>query len=664
MPDSSRIILAQSADDARALSYDKGLAQARNNRAVVEIIHGNSELAIDYFQQALVIREKLGDKKGMASIYNNIGNTEESRGNYIAALDYLQRSLRLREELQDTVRVARCSYNISLVHEAMGNYPEALDYVLKYLSIFETLGDEQEIANAHNLLGNIKRELGRNDEVLDHYEKALHLREKLGEEWEMAPIYLNLGSINNAFAETRIMEENYDSILVFSAKSLEYYDKALVLSIKLKNEALESSCYNNIGLLYKNMGSYYKATNEENASSESWQKALDYLNRSLEIRERMKNRHAIMEVYNGMGDVFRRQGDMEKALDYTQRYMAIAQALDAPKFIQMGHKDLSRIYADKQDFKKAYKHRREYDRLRYDRFNEQRTKEIQRKEVLYGDQKIQQEIIQKKQELLLRDAKLHRATLLRNSLLGGAGALLALAILLFKGYSLKTQTNKELQKKNSIIEAERQRSEELLLNILPAHTAEELKQNGKARAKRYESVTVMFTDFEAFTHAAAVCDPEELVDELDRCFSAFDKITEKYGIEKIKTIGDSYMCAGGVPISNESHATDVVKAAMEMLDFIKKPGKSGQLDFNVRIGIHTGPVVAGIVGSRKFAYDIWGDTVNTAARLEQTCEPNKINISKSTYDLVKKEFICSSRGAIAVKNKGNVEMYFVEKAVK
>ncbi len=624
MPDSSRIILAQSADDARALSYDKGLAQARNNRAVVEIIHGNSELAIDYFQQALVIREKLGDKKGMASIYNNIGNTEESRGNYIAALDYLQRSLRLREELQDTVRVARCSYNISLVHEAMGNYPEALDYVLKYLSIFETLGDEQEIANAHNLLGNIKRELGRNDEVLDHYEKALHLREKLGEEWEMAPIYLNLGSINNAFAETRIMEENYDSILVFSAKSLEYYEQALALSIKLKNEALESSCYNNIGLLYKNMGTYYKATNEENASSESWQ----------------------------------------KALDYTQRYMAIAQALDAPKFIQMGHKDLSRIYADKQDFKKAYKHRREYDRLRYDRFNEQRTKEIQRKEVLYGDQKIQQEIIQKKQELLLRDAKLHRATLLRNSLLGGAGALLALAILLFKGYSLKTQTNKELQKKNSIIEAERQRSEELLLNILPAHTAEELKQNGKARAKRYESVTVMFTDFEAFTHAAAVCDPEELVDELDRCFSAFDKITEKYGIEKIKTIGDSYMCAGGVPISNESHATDVVKAAMEMLDFIKKPGKSGQLDFNVRIGIHTGPVVAGIVGSRKFAYDIWGDTVNTAARLEQTCEPNKINISKSTYDLVKKEFICSSRGAIAVKNKGNVEMYFVEKAVK
>jgi class 3 adenylate cyclase len=177
-------------------------------------------------------------------------------------------------------------------------------------------------------------------------------------------------------------------------------------------------------------------------------------------------------------------------------------------------------------------------------------------------------------------------------------------------------------------------------------------------------VTVMLTDFKDFTTISGKVSAELLVAEIHHCFSAFDSIIQKYNIEKIKTIGDAYLCASGLPVSNYSHATDIVKAAVEIRDFMarRKAEKEamGQAPFEIRIGVHTGPVVAGIVGVKKYAYDIWGDTVNLAARMEQNSEPGKINISQNTYDLVKEKFQCTYRGKIEAKNKGLVNMYFVE----
>ncbi len=173
----------------------------------------------------------------------------------------------------------------------------------------------------------------------------------------------------------------------------------------------------------------------------------------------------------------------------------------------------------------------------------------------------------------------------------------------------------------------------------------------------------MFTDFKGFTHISENMTPEQLVEEIHTCFKAFDDIIHKYGIEKIKTIGDSYMCAGGLPVASKTHAEDTVKAAIEIRDFMDNHNKEklskGELPFEIRIGINTGPVVAGIVGIRKFAYDIWGDTVNTASRMESSGEAGKVNISGSTYELVKDKFTCSYRGKIETKNKGEIDMYFV-----
>jgi class 3 adenylate cyclase len=209
--------------------------------------------------------------------------------------------------------------------------------------------------------------------------------------------------------------------------------------------------------------------------------------------------------------------------------------------------------------------------------------------------------------------------------------------------------------------------EKLLLNILPAEVAHELKVTGAATPRYYESVTVLFTDFVAFTKIAEGLSPQKLVAELNNCFLAFDTIIEKHNLEKIKTIGDSYMCAGGIPVPNQSHAVDAILAALEIQEFIREMNESrlanGEAPWDVRIGVHTGPVVAGVVGRKKFAYDIWGDTVNIASRMESSGESGRVNISDATFAMVKDWFSCLYRGKVSAKNKGDVDMYFVDKEV-
>jgi class 3 adenylate cyclase/CHASE1-domain containing sensor protein len=213
------------------------------------------------------------------------------------------------------------------------------------------------------------------------------------------------------------------------------------------------------------------------------------------------------------------------------------------------------------------------------------------------------------------------------------------------------------------------KSENLLLNILPAEIAHELKANGKSDARYFESATILFSDFKDFTETAARLTAPELVEEINYCFKGFDSITEKFKIEKIKTIGDAYMAAGGLPIPNIDSVRNTVLAAIEMQDFmIRKKAQNEAANktvFEMRVGVHTGPVVAGIVGVKKFQYDIWGDTVNTAYRVENVGETGKVNISQATYELIKDDatFSFESRGKIEVKGKGEIEMWFVEKVV-
>jgi class 3 adenylate cyclase len=231
-------------------------------------------------------------------------------------------------------------------------------------------------------------------------------------------------------------------------------------------------------------------------------------------------------------------------------------------------------------------------------------------------------------------------------------------------YSKNRQLLLKSRKFSRLLEEEKTRSETLLLNILPKKVAYEMKTKGKITPEQFKSVTVIFTDFVDFTKHAEKMSAIELINDLDLCFSSFDSISRKYNLEKIKTIGDSYMTCGGIPILNMTHPIDSVSAALEfqsyMDDFNKKKQEQKLPLWNLRLGIHTGSLVAGVIGQMKFSYDVWGDTVNSASRMESSGTPGMINISGSTFALVKDVFDCEYRGKINAKNKGEVEMYYVK----
>lgn len=225
----------------------------------------------------------------------------------------------------------------------------------------------------------------------------------------------------------------------------------------------------------------------------------------------------------------------------------------------------------------------------------------------------------------------------------------------------KVQLEEEVTLRTAEIVEEKKKSDQLLLNILPEEVARELKEKGHTTAHQYDSVSVMFTDFVNFTVAGSHMESQALVEELHNCFKAFDGIMGKHGIEKIKTIGDAYLAVCGLPVPDTQHALKIVRAAKEIIAYMNdRRAQLGDKTFEIRIGIHSGEVVAGIVGVKKFAYDIWGDTVNTAARMEQNSEAGKINISQTTYEMVKDNYACTYRGELEAKNKGKLKMYFVE----
>lgn len=248
----------------------------------------------------------------------------------------------------------------------------------------------------------------------------------------------------------------------------------------------------------------------------------------------------------------------------------------------------------------------------------------------------------------------------------GLAALLTIIAVVMESAYIRSMAS--LSEKNKVIQEEKQRADELLRNILPEETMQELKATGHTTARSYELVTVLFADFKDFTILSQQMSAEELVQGIDEYFEAFDRIVEKYDVEKIKTVGDAYICASGLPEVNKDNPCIIIGVGLEMLAAVNSISERrrnlGLHTFEVRVGVHSGPLVAGVVGIKKFAYDIWGDTVNTAARMQQSSDPGRINISGDTYELVKNDFNCEHRGKIEAKHKGAIDMYFVGKGYR
>ncbi|SER42924.1 adenylate/guanylate cyclase domain-containing protein [Neolewinella agarilytica] len=275
-----------------------------------------------------------------------------------------------------------------------------------------------------------------------------------------------------------------------------------------------------------------------------------------------------------------------------------------------------------------------------------------------------EQLMEAELETQAAEIKAERQTFQLYAAIGVGTGLFLLAALFFSRFRVKQRSAQKLSIANDALDEARKKSDELLENILPAEIAKELKETGKARARQFPDATVLFCDFVNFTATAERLGAEALVQELDVCFKAFDAIMDRYpGVEKIKTIGDAYMAASGLS-SRKSVPHDIIRAALEMQRFLTEEGDKRRMlglpYFTGRIGLHTGTVVAGVVGARKFAYDIWGDTVNVASRVESQSEPGRVNVSGSTYEMIRYRFRCTYRGKVEAKNKGMIDMYFVE----
>lgn len=357
---------------------------------------------------------------------------------------------------------------------------------------------------------------------------------------------------------------------------------------------------------------------------------------------------------NNMAEIFLFTGRLDEAYELAQQALAFADTSDELSKVQVVSGLSYRIAKEMGKSTDALAFYERHIAARDSVRNENNRREVMRQQFQYDYDKREAllKADQEKQNALAAE-KLRRKNLQRNASFGAFGLMMLLAVVFFS--------------QRMRIAKEKERSERLLLNILPADTAEELKRKGSSEARLFDEVTVLFTDFKGFTQLSETLSPSELVAMINECFSAFDLITEQRGIEKIKTIGDAYMAAGGLPTSNKTHATDVVHAALDiqafMNEFSQRRKGAGLPFFEIRIGVHSGPVVAGIVGIKKFQYDIWGDTVNTAARMESSSETGKVNISQTTFDAISPKFACTFRGEIEAKGKGRLGMYFVQNEI-
>ncbi len=590
-----------------------------------------------YAEQAAGIAKSLASPSKLANAYSNMGDCKIYQGEYKLARNHYEETLALRESQGDSLAMARSYSNLGEIHFYLGNFTESLPLLLKSLRIRQAYKDSIAIAHSYLLLGILEEATGNFQGALDYYDRGLPIALRK-DRLRMVAVFYNY--IGRAW------------------RKLDIYDKALeahALSKKILDQYHDpvglADYYNNMGSIFRRQGQFGKA--------------LDYFFEASKIHQGLNDKEGLADGYNDIAKTYGQLGKYKEALEYVEKAMNIARRAGLLDDVRYAYSVYEGIYKAQGDFKSALEYSHKVDEIRDSLINIEKIEHANRLKVRHERETLRLQEANFQKDQALRE---ERARLVFVSLASVLLLLLAFALFSYNRYRMKNKVNKDLAEKNDELELERLRSDALLLNILPEQTAEELKKTGKAMPRSYEEVSVLFCDFKGFTRISEELSPELLVEELDFCFKVFDDIMEEYGIEKIKTIGDAYMAASGLPLIHDHHAYDTVSAALDMQTFLKSLHQErlqeGKPSFEARIGIHTGPVVAGVVGSKKFAYDIWGDTVNTASRLESAGEVGKVNISQRTYDLIKDDFECVSRGEIEARSKGEIAMYFVKSKLK
>jgi adenylate cyclase len=535
-------------------------------------------------------------------------------------------AIKLSRKLNYKKGLALALFNNGKYHiSTTRSYAEATPSLLESLELYEGLKDRIGISKCHLQLGLISYILQYFEDAIKNFEHSLSQSDNPTSKYLIALSYSELDSID---------------------KAKRYFAMAIYDFTNNGNQAMLDGCFMYLGKLYN-----------KNNQPDS---ALYYLNKVIDRIMKKGNLNSLIRPYAFISTVYLNANQINKSIYYAESSYKISQRSEDIISLIEAATTLSKAYEIKGDYKKAFYYLDLLNKTNETFFKGSVKQKVAGMQSMFEFKKKRQsdsllnEQEKYKQEIEYKEV-LHKKNNERNIFLFSGLGVLVLAGGLWSRLRYSKRTTK-------IIKAEKERAESLLLNILPFEVAEELKTKGTTTAKLYDNVSVLFTDFVNFTRAGEKMTPQELIDELHHCFRAFDEITQKYNIEKIKTIGDAYLAVSGLPKEDPKHAENIVNAAIEINSFMddRLANLGDELTFNIRIGIHSGSVVAGIVGVKKFAYDIWGDTVNTAARMEENSKPGKINISGTTYELIKDKFRFSFRGKIDAKNKGDIDMYFVD----
>lgn len=503
----------------------------------------------------------------------------------------------------------------------LGDYDQALQAFFKSADYALKIGDQRALGNSYISIANVYSENSNSKVAAIYYSKGLESLRKAKDTLTLGRALFNVG-------DEYIRINKLDSAFAYTKEASKIFQK-------YGNIHHQAYSLGNLGRINAKLG------NDDDAE--------ENLNMAINLLEPFADLGAMSEFLTYMADIYFNKGRKEKALEFAERSLELALKYGLKEDIAEANLKLSELYEKAGNIDESYTHFKAYIAYRDSVKNIESIREMANLRTNFEVSKKQTEV-----DLLSQQKKNQRTIVI--------ATIVALVLILLLALGLYRR-NKFIGRTKKIIEREKNRSEILLLNILPQETATELKEKGKVQPKRFDSVTILFTDFKNFTHYAENLSPEELVESVDFYFSEFDRIVEKYGLEKIKTVGDAYMCAAGVPFPSKDHALQVMSAACEMIQFVeeaKNLNSEKETRFEMRIGINTGPVIAGVVGTKKFAYDIWGDTVNIASRMESSSEAGRINISENTYKLVKDQFECEYRGEISAKNKGMMKMYFVK----
>lgn len=567
-------------------------------------------LAILYDENHLMGTEKLKLLKELAK--NEINDLDK-------ALGFADELIELSMDLKDDNYLYLGHLWKGYKYLDLARLEDALNEFITCSDIAITLNNPNKEGVANITIADVHNRLGNFPTAEEYYGKAIEIFEQSHDSISYAAALLNLG-------ETYFKDKKFDKALVI-------FDKSGKIYRDLKDRSGTAYYLGNSGMVL--VEKFEDSIAEEN------------LLKAINILEKRKDYYPICTYLLYLSEIYSRKGDMSTAFDYANKSLELAQEHKLNEQINDANLKLSELYDSTGNIEVASEYRKKYIDYINSSFNLEANNT--------ADLLRYHEVSQKQAETDLANQKVKTQRIIVYATASTLLFIVWLAVVLYR-------KNKFVRATNKIISSEKQRSDNLLLNILPKDTAQELKDRGKVKAQRFESVSILFSDFEGFTRYAEVLPPEEVVKAVDYYFSKFDEIIEKYGIEKIKTVGDAYMCAGGLPMPTQDHAYKIVLAALDIIRFVNevKIDNQQKTKFDIRIGINTGPVVAGVVGNKKFAYDIWGDSVNIASRMESSSEPGKINISEDTYQLVKDKFNCEFRGEIDVKNRGFLKMYFVE----